>query len=98
MANVVIFGLLLATILTLIVVPTLVRPRLPYSTGAYSPSWVEVSLFAGCIATFVMLYALFTRMFPIVSVWEVREGEEHAVSEVSQRIRTYFPGGDRTHA
>ena len=75
----------------LIVVPTLIRPRLPYTTGGYTPSWVEISLFAGCISTFVMLYAMFTRVFPIVSIWEVREGKEQAEGEVVARIRTYFP-------
>ena len=74
----------------LIVVPTLVRPRLPYATGSYWPSWVEISLFAGCLAAFTLLYALFTRLFPIVSIWEVREGKKHAVAEVSERIRGYF--------
>ncbi|MBI4051969.1 MAG: polysulfide reductase NrfD [Elusimicrobia bacterium] len=75
----------------LIVVPTLVRPRLPYTVGSYSPSWVEISLFAGCLAAFALLYTVFTRLFPIVSIWEVREGKEHAEEEVSERIRTYFP-------
>ncbi|MBI4056670.1 MAG: polysulfide reductase NrfD [Elusimicrobia bacterium] len=75
----------------LIVVPTLVRPRLPYATGTYTPSWVELSLFAGCLAVFALLYALFTRIFPIISIWEVREGKERAEEEVVARIRTYFP-------
>lgn len=75
----------------LIVVPTLVRPRLPYATGSYVPSWVEISLFVGCLAAFALLYALFTRFFPIVSIWEVREGKEHAAKEVSERVETYFP-------
>ncbi len=76
----------------LIVVPTLVRPRLPFDLGHYSPSWVEVSLFAGCLAAFTLLYLVFTRLFPIVSIWEVREGRESAVAEVSQRVASYFPG------
>lgn len=74
----------------LIVVPTLVRPRLPYATGSYAPSWVELLLFAGCLAAFGLLYAVFTRVFPIVSIWEMRDGQEHAVHEVSERVRTYF--------
>lgn len=75
----------------LIVVPTLARPRLSYGTGSYAPSWVEISLFAGCISTFIMLYALFTRMFPIVSIWEVREGKEQGAQGVWERIRGCFP-------
>ena len=79
----------------LIVVPTLVRPRLPYATGSYTPSWVEISLFTGCIAAFALLYVLFTRLFPIVSIWEVREGKDHAISEVSERVSSYFPGEEK---
>lgn len=80
----------------LIVVPTLVRPRLPFAAGGYTPSLVEISLFSGCIATFALLYVVFTRFFPIVSLWEVREGREHAVAEVSERVRSYFPGGEKS--
>ncbi len=82
----------------LIVVPTLVRPRLPFAGGHYSPSWVEVSLFAACIAGFALLYVLFTRFFPIVSIWEVREGQEHAVDEVSKRVASYLPSAEAGEA
>jgi hypothetical protein len=37
------------------------------------------------------LYAVFTKLFPIVSIWEIREGREHAVSEVTTRIESYLP-------
>ena len=43
-------------------------------------------------ATFIFLYMLFTRFFPIVSIWEVREGRERAVPEVVERVRSYLPG------
>jgi Ni/Fe-hydrogenase subunit HybB-like protein len=59
-----------------IVVPALTRPRLPYQFGLYIPTWVEWSVFLGCLAVFVLLYVLFARIFPIISIWEVREGEE----------------------
>ncbi len=75
----------------IIVVPTLANPRLPYERGAYHPSWVELSLLAGCFAFFTLLYVLFTKFFPIVSIWEIQEGRQHAVSEVADRVRTYLP-------
>ena len=65
-----------------IVVPTLMHPRLPYETGLYSPSWVEWAVLAGCFALFVMIYMIFTKLFPIVSLWEVQEGREKAQDEV----------------
>ncbi|HLP68635.1 MAG TPA: hypothetical protein VK181_14060, partial [Rhizobium sp.] len=75
----------------LIVVPSLSNPRLPLTAAAYSPSWVEWSLLAGFIATFILLYVLFTKLFPIVSIWEIREGREHSLEEVSERVRSYLP-------
>ncbi|MBI4769379.1 MAG: polysulfide reductase NrfD [Chloroflexi bacterium] len=59
-----------------IVVPTLTRPRLPTPVASYFPTWVEWSVLLGSFAMFAMLYVVFSKVFPIVSVWEVREGEE----------------------
>lgn len=74
-----------------IVVPTLVNPRLPFPRGVYHPTWVEWSLFAGAGAAFVLLYALFTKLFPIVSIWEVKEGREQAIRATEERIKEYLP-------
>ena len=38
------------------------------------PSWIEWSLFAAFISIFILLDSLFTKLFPIVSIWEIREG------------------------
>ncbi len=75
----------------IIVVPTLANPRLPYERGVYHPSWVELSLLSGCFAFFILLYVLFTKFFPIVSIWEIQEGRKNAVAEVAARVRTYLP-------
>jgi len=75
-----------------IVVPTLTNPRLPNEEVIYLPTWVEWSILAGCISFFILLYMIFTKVFPIVSIWEVREGREKSVAEVRERIRTYLPG------
>lgn len=75
-----------------IVVPTLTNPRLPNEAVIYSPTWVEWSILAGCLSFFVLLYMIFTKIFPIVSIWEVREGREKSVAEVQERIKTYLPG------
>jgi len=39
----------------------------------------------------MLLYALFTKVFPIVPVWEVREGREKASASVAARIESYMP-------
>ena len=75
----------------LIVVPSLSHPRLPLEATAYVPSWVEWSLFAAFVSMFILLYAAFTKLFPIVSIWEIREGREHAVREVTTRVVSYLP-------
>ena len=63
-----------------IVVPTLASPFMPvYSpTGkplSYVPTWVEWSITAGAFSGFCLLYLLFSKVFPIVSIWEIEEGE-----------------------
>ncbi len=54
-----------------IVVPSLSNPRAPIHGFVYAPSWVEWSLMAGCFAAFSLLYMGFTKLFPIVSIWEL---------------------------
>jgi molybdopterin-containing oxidoreductase family membrane subunit len=75
----------------LIVVPSLSNPRLPLSASSYAPSWVEWSLFAAFVSIFILLYAVFTKLFPIVSIWEVREGRERSIVEVTARVESYLP-------
>jgi molybdopterin-containing oxidoreductase family membrane subunit len=65
----------------LIVVPTLAHPRLTFNWGSYRPTWIELSLTAGTFAYFTLLYALFTKFFPIVAVWEFKEGRRHEAAE-----------------
>ncbi|MGQ9509056.1 MAG: NrfD/PsrC family molybdoenzyme membrane anchor subunit [Thermodesulfobacteriota bacterium] len=75
-----------------IVVPTLTNPRIPNEAVIYFPTWIEWSIFAGCISFFILLYMVFTKLFPIVSIWEVREGREKSMIEVRERIKAYLPG------
>jgi Ni/Fe-hydrogenase subunit HybB-like protein len=60
----------------MIIVPTLTRPRMPIGIGGYSPSWVEVAIMVASAAAIILLYVLFTKFFPIVSIWEIEEDEE----------------------
>jgi Ni/Fe-hydrogenase subunit HybB-like protein len=59
----------------LIVVPPLSMPRLPFNWGSYAPTWVELSIIAASFAGFSLLYLLFTKIFPVMAIWEVKEGE-----------------------
>ena len=74
-----------------IVVPTLVNPRIPVEHKLYFPTWVEWSIMAGCFAAFILLYALFTKFFPIISIWEIHEGKEKGIAETQERLKSYLP-------
>ncbi len=75
----------------IIVVPSLANPRLPYPTGIYIPTLTEWMLFAGGIAVFILGYLLFAKYFPLISIWEIQEGRDHSVKEVSARLESYLP-------
>jgi Ni/Fe-hydrogenase subunit HybB-like protein len=59
----------------LIIVPSLSHKYLPYSWGTYQPRPVEVIITASTIAAMVLLYALFSKLAPVISVWELRAAE-----------------------
>lgn len=80
-----------------IIVPTLTGQRLSIGAPSYMPTWVEWSILAGCLSFFIFLYMLFTKIFPIVSVWEVREGREKSMAEIGERLKAYFPGEKSGH-
>lgn len=75
----------------IIVVPTLSNPRLPFGEGLYAPTWVEWGEMAGSFALFALFYVLFTKVFPVISIWEIREGREVGLKEVEERLLTYLP-------
>ncbi len=63
----------------LIIVPTLSMPRIAAAWGHYAPTWVEISISAATFAVMGLLYAIFVKLFPVVSVWEF---EPHQAEEV----------------
>jgi molybdopterin-containing oxidoreductase family membrane subunit len=67
----------------IVIVPTMTRPRLLSGStmGAYTPTWVEWLITAACFAGLLLFYALFTRFFPIISIWERSEEIEALLHE-----------------
>ncbi|HZD10633.1 MAG TPA: NrfD/PsrC family molybdoenzyme membrane anchor subunit [Candidatus Binatia bacterium] len=67
-----------------IVVPTMTHPRL-VAYANYQPTITELSLTAASVALFVLLFLLFFKLFPAVSIWEVAEGRvvEEARAKIS---------------
>jgi molybdopterin-containing oxidoreductase family membrane subunit len=62
----------------LIVVASLSYKQLPYSWGSYSPRWPELAIMAASFAGMALLYVLFCRFVPIISIWEMKAGPEGA--------------------
>lgn len=67
-----------------IIVPTMTHPRLvPYAL--YRPTLTEISLTAASLALFCLMFLIFFKLFPAVSIWEIAEGRviEEARSQVA---------------
>lgn len=56
----------------LTVIPSLIQPLL-YSSAVYVPTWVEWAIMAGIYALGVLIFAIFTKLFPIVELAETGE-------------------------
>ena len=74
-----------------IVVPTSYHPRFQLPEVHYLPSWVELSIMAGTFSGFILVYMVATKFFPIISIWEIKEGREKSIAEVSERVAAYLP-------
>jgi hypothetical protein len=55
-------------------VPSLERKFLPYSWGTYRPTWVEDTLMASSFGLMALLYLLFSKFVPMISIWELKAG------------------------
>jgi molybdopterin-containing oxidoreductase family membrane subunit len=55
-----------------IVAPTLSVPFLPYPQATYTPTWIEFSILIASISAFPLLYLIFVKVFPPISIWEVK--------------------------
>ena len=74
-----------------IVVPTLTKTaEQGYKAGIYHPTWVEWSISFGSLAALVLMYVIFVKLFPIISIWEVKEGRE-AIQLATKKMETYLP-------
>jgi len=72
-------------------VPTSLHPRVDLPGLFYLPSWVELSIMAGTFSGFVLVYMAATKFFPIISIWEIQEGRERSIEDVSERAAAYLP-------
>ena len=82
----------------LIVVPSLGHKYLPYSWGTYRPRPVEILITTATFAAMALLYTLFSKFVPIISIWELKVGEHPAgpvARDRSSRPRSWRPTHER---
>jgi molybdopterin-containing oxidoreductase family membrane subunit len=58
----------------LIVVGSNTRNHLSYDWGSFFPGWVEIVIAGATFGMFAFLYVAFSKAFPMISLWEVKEG------------------------
>jgi Ni/Fe-hydrogenase subunit HybB-like protein len=59
----------------MIVAVTLGRNEMPFTWGTYVPHLPETLITIGAFAMVGFLYILFSRIIPLIPVWEVQEGQ-----------------------
>jgi Ni/Fe-hydrogenase subunit HybB-like protein len=62
----------------LIIVPSLEHKYLPYSWGTYRPTWVEITLTVAGFGMMALLYLVFSKLVPMISMWEIEAGVRKA--------------------
>jgi Ni/Fe-hydrogenase subunit HybB-like protein len=74
----------------LIVVPSLGHKYLPYTWGTYRPRPVEIMIVGSTFAAMILLYVLFSKLVPIISIWELKVGEQY-VPDATPRAAAEHP-------
>ncbi|MDP7295746.1 MAG: polysulfide reductase NrfD, partial [Vicinamibacterales bacterium] len=59
------------------------RSEAMWDAGRYTPSLVEIGLTGAQFAAFALLYIVFAKLFPLVSIWEIKEAGEQDVKAVT---------------
>ncbi|MHA2501957.1 MAG: NrfD/PsrC family molybdoenzyme membrane anchor subunit [Candidatus Kariarchaeaceae archaeon] len=73
----------------IIIVPALARPFVEQEWTLYNPSWVEVWITLAGFAGFILIFALIVKFFPILSIWELQEEEEHRIEAEKNLYNKY---------
>jgi molybdopterin-containing oxidoreductase family membrane subunit len=73
----------------IIIIPALARPFVEQEWSIYEPTWVEWAItFAGG-AGFVLAFAVFTKLFPLISIWEIQEEyEKEHITKISKILKS----------
>ncbi len=68
----------------LIIVPSLATKALPYAWGTYQPQPIEIMITISTFAAMALLYTLFAKFIPVISIWELKVGEHPAPAHVPE--------------
>jgi molybdopterin-containing oxidoreductase family membrane subunit len=61
--------------------------QMPYDWGVYRLQLPEVLITTGAFCLVIFLFFLFSRFFPIIPVWEVKEGQEmHRLRQIGRAV------------
>jgi len=77
----------------LIIVPSLSHKPLTYSWGSYTPQWPEIVIMTSSFAAMALLYLLFTKVVPIISIWELRVGQ-HTELKSAEKVAAAEAAGE----
>jgi Ni/Fe-hydrogenase subunit HybB-like protein len=70
----------------LIIVPSLAHKALPYSWGTYQPQPIEIMITISTFAAMALLYTLFAKFIPVISIWELKVGEHPLPAVTPQEL------------
>ena len=77
----------------LIIVPALSHKPLAYSWGRYTPHWPEIVIMSSTFAAMGLLYVLFSKVVPIISIWELKFGE-HSEMKAAESVAKAEAAGE----
>lgn len=71
----------------IVIIPTQIHPRLLHEMGqgVYRPTWTEGMITVALFAGMFFLYATFTRLFPIIPIWETAEEVQELEDKEAQQ-------------
>ena len=74
----------------LIVTPIMLHPyspiqNVPPNWSVYFPTWIEISIVSASLAGVLLVITLFSKLFPMISIWETLEGEGIDLEEMDNQ-------------
>ncbi len=70
----------------LIIVPSLGHKRMPYTWASYTPRPNEILMTLATLATMLLLYTLFAKLVPVISIWELKAGDQVPPDRAAQPV------------